>query len=59
MMRVVRRPRPRPRSSCMRSMMRHRVLRNGKVAGRRRSGIDVWEVQGKDGAARSVDVLYD
>ena len=39
--------------------MRHRVLRNGKIAGCRRSGYDVWEAQSENGAARSVDVLHD
>lgn len=38
--------------------MRHRVLRDGKVAGRLRSGFDIWEVQGENGAVRSVDVLH-
>ena len=43
----------------VRPCVRHRVLRNGEIAGRIRSGRDVWEVQPEDGAARRADILHD
>lgn len=37
--------------------VRHRVLRDGEVAGRRRSGHDFREVQAQDGSAGRMDVF--
>ena len=46
------------RGRLLRPRVRHRVLRNGEVAGRR-AGCEFWEVQREDGAVRGVDVLND